>query len=507
EPEGRTWIDSKEVLERSMISRATLNNYIKLGVIPKPIVKRAAKNEKRTKKIGYFPASVLDTITEVKRLKKKGKAMDDIAKEVRPGVVDTEDRRKNTINFPSSEKRSTSPVELVDGGIRLTLDGINTPAYLLNYEFEIEWINESAESTLFGKPIRSIRDVEQRNIFRLFLSWEFSHFVNNWEEFIGFHMSFYKTRTPKEHIHQMYSGISGREVNFLEAAYNNARKIELEKIYRSEVTVQVNDKIEKYLVYTTFFREGIFFLYEKASTPNLNVPEFLSHREIVVRDLLQQRLPTLVSFSVLVADLQNSVRICAELPPEEYFELINTMWRILEDSFKTYNGIYGKRIGDGVVYYFLKKQDPAYLMNSVKCALAIREKMEEFSAEWRARKRWLNDLHLNIGINEGQEYFSTTSPSSTNIEFTALGDTINYASRLSNLARFGTILTTKNVINHLEDNERNVVKYGITKRIDDRDIFIENVFSRVDDLLKDEAWRQRFSDIATLPVTEISGAR
>ena len=31
-------ISSKEVLEKSGISRATLNNYIKMGIIPKPIV-------------------------------------------------------------------------------------------------------------------------------------------------------------------------------------------------------------------------------------------------------------------------------------------------------------------------------------------------------------------------------------------------------------------------------------------------------------------------------------
>jgi class 3 adenylate cyclase len=258
-------------------------------------------------------------------------------------------------------------------------------------------------------------------------------------------------------------------------------------------------------VYTTFFREGMFFLYEKAGKAQAGISEFLSNRETVVRDLLQQRLPTLASFSVLVADLQNSVRICAELPPEEYFVLINSMWRILEESFRRFNGIYGKRIGDGVVYYFLKKQDPEYLMNSINCALAIREKMADFSNQWKTRKRWLNDLHLNMGINEGQEYFSTTAPSSTNIEFTALGDTINYASRLSNLSRFGMILTTKNVMNHLNDDDRKAIRYGITKRSEDRDVFVENVFSRVDDLLRgNETWRQRFADIATLPVTEIT---
>ncbi len=502
---GHKWIDSKELLKRSEISRATLNNYIKRGIIPKPLVKNATRSLKGTKKIGYFPETVLDTIMKVKTLKEKGKAMDAIAQEMGPTVYSGPDRR----SFALPGEKGYRPIQMTGNSLNLTLDDIGTPAYLLNYEFEIEWANEPAEDIVFGKPIRSIRDVELRNVFRLFLSWEFNHFVKNWEEIVEYHMSFYRMRIEKDQLGKMYTGMSGRETQYLEGVYDRADRVHPQKIYRHELDIEgTNGSMDKYIVYTTFFREGMFFLYQKAEKMQSGITEFLSDRETVVRDLLQQRLPTLVSFSVLVADLQNSVRICAELPPEEYFELINSMWKILEESFKMFHGIYGKRIGDGVVYYFLKKQDPGYLMNAINCALSIREKMADFSAEWKARKRWLNDLHLNMGINEGQEYFSTTTPSSTNIEFTALGDTINYASRLSNLARFGTILTTKNVINHLNNGERDAIRYGIRKKLEEREIFVENVFSRVDDLLKDnDTWRQRFIDIATLPVAEIAESK
>ena len=506
---SQKWINSKELLHKSAISRATLNNYIKLGIIPKPVVKSPTEGLKSTKKIGYFPEAVLDTINEIKKLKGQGQQMDVIARKV--GMTDEvqryagHDRRSPVVPFAGRQNVPPS-FNVEGGGLRLTLDEITTPAYLLNYQFEIEWINEAAERSIFGKPIRSIRDVELRNVFRLFLSWEFNNFVKNWEQFLDYHMTFFKVKMERESLSQLYTGVSKRETDYLQTAYDRVGKMPAEKIYRHHVEIEgAAGSKEQYIVYTTFFREGMFFLYTRAENAPKGITEFLSNREIVVRDLLQQRLPTLVSFSVLVADLQNSVRICAELPPEEYFELINSMWRILEDSFRRYNGIYGKRIGDGVVYYFLKKQDPDYLMNSINCALEIREKITDFSNEWKARKKWLNDLYLNIGINEGQEYFSTTTPSSTNVEFTALGDTINYASRLSNLARYGSVLTTKNLMNQLNDDDRRSVRYGIRKKTDERELFIENVFSRVDDLLRgNETWRQRFADIATLPVTEIT---
>ena len=129
------------------------------------------------------------------------------------------------------------------------------------------------------------------------------------------------------------------------------------------------------------------------------------------------------------------------------------------------------------------------------------------SNEWKVNKGWLNDLFLNIGINEGEEYFGVI-PAAPSIEFTALGDSVNYAGRLSDLARHGSIWTTKNLINRLNETERKLLRYGIHRKDGDRDVLVENVFSRVMDLVPQETPKSyKFKDIATLPVTEILGLR
>ena len=51
-------ITSKDLIQKTGISRATLNNYIKLGILPKPIVRRPGPEQKGVKQIGYFPLSV-----------------------------------------------------------------------------------------------------------------------------------------------------------------------------------------------------------------------------------------------------------------------------------------------------------------------------------------------------------------------------------------------------------------------------------------------------------------
>jgi len=314
-------ISSKEIIEKTGISRATLNNYIKLGILPRPLVKKPEDARTRAKKIGYFPETVIERILIVKKMKKNGSFMEDIV-----------NRLHETIN--STE----------EGLLKLTINNLHCP---------------------------------------------------------------------------------------------------------------------------------------------------------------DQRIPSLVSFSVLVADLQDSVRICADLPPEEYFELINQVWKCIEGSFKKYYGLYGKHAGDSMVYYFLKDKDSNYLMNSIYCALELREKVKKLGMEWKARKGWFHDLYMNIGINEGQEYFGAIVHS-PGIEFTAFGDSVNYAGRLSDFARYGSIWTTKNMISKLSIEERKKIRFGIRRKEHDREIIIKNMFSRVMDLFPDDNLRYRkFMDITHLPVTEI----
>ena len=392
--------------------------------------------------------------------------------------------------------------------VTLGVEDIQTPAYLINHKFEIEWINKAAEEQIFRRDVKNIRNAESRNIFKLFFNWEFSSGIQNWQSIIDFHMSFVKSKNPREYIEKIYTDINTSEIKLLEESYDKVSPVPRELIRESSVNIIKSDGTsESYRVYTSFFREGLLFVYVPSNSYIQEITQFLSGRENVIKDLLQRRLPSMVSFCVLFADLQDSVRICAELPPEEYFELINQMWKTMETTFRKYYGIYGKHAGDGIVYYFLKEQNSNYLINSIYCAMEIKEKMKIISAEWKARKKWYNELYLNIGINEGMEYFSTVN-ASTSMEFTALGDTINYAGRLSDLARYGSILTTKNLVNNLNDESRRKLLFGVRKKMDDHEIFVENVFSRVTDIISNDDMRKtKFMDIATIPVTEVVGIK
>ena len=566
----RDMITSKEIIEKTGISRATLNNYIKMGILPKPVVRRPGPDLKGIKQIGYFPISVLDCIEQVNLLKQQGNSMEEISRifqesnqktlqdfrdngksatekrsiydhapsstekfhdvleSIKPvserhPVPEKQSRKDESVfeRHPVSEKQSRKDESIFErrrapeqppltyrkvseNDLQVTISDISSPAYLVNHNFEIEWINAPAEELIFNKNIRRIADVESRNVFRLLLNEQLRKEVHSWKAFVQLHLNVLQDRISPNNLHNVYDGISENEIRILADLYEQKSLSAKDNLYNLPVTLIKSDNSkESYWVHTMSFREGTFFVYIPTDSINTALLNMLSQRGKIINELLKNRMPSLVSLCVLIADLQNSVKISAELLPGQYFELINEMWHAVGPTFEKYKGIYGKHAGDGMLYYFIHKPGVNYLMNAINCAIEIREIMKELSSKWRLRTGWNNELYLNTGINEGHEFFGTIQ-SANNIEFTALGDTINITGRLSDLARNGEIWTTKNLISRLSHEERNMIRFGVHQEKENERVFIRNTFSRISDLINKENLHYRhLSAIAGLPITEI----
>src|SRR3990172_10905933 len=68
-------LSSKYIIDKTGISRATLNNYINLGILSKPVVQNPGDEGGGAKLLGYFPDGSLDRIELVRRLKGEGVTM------------------------------------------------------------------------------------------------------------------------------------------------------------------------------------------------------------------------------------------------------------------------------------------------------------------------------------------------------------------------------------------------------------------------------------------------
>ena len=390
--------------------------------------------------------------------------------------------------------------------LRLTVDHIPFPAYMVNYNFEITWYNEEARTRLLGEFDRLPADIKERNALDFLLKGPLGGSGANREKLLQFYLQLGKGRFSRNDLMDALNGqndISVMKKGILAETRPDGTIMQL------PLSLSLEDgEAVSYNVYASYYREGILLIYQTSHADNDSLLGLLERRDEVVRDLLKKRLPVLTDVAVLVADLQNSVRICTELPPEEYFELINQIWSTMEPIFRKYYGTHGKHVGDGMVYYFFPQPDCSYVFNALMCAHEMKAAMRRISKEWQLRKNWLNELYLNTGLNEGQEWLGIFHIE-TKAEFTVLGDTINHAARLSDFARGGAIWATKNLLGKLPPEERQRVQFGIRRQdVDGREVFIGASYSRISELADLNAPRnEKLSDIAALPVTEIIEVR
>lgn len=270
-------ITSKDVLKLTGISRATLNNYIKIGILPKPVIQKPRNGLKTTKKIGYFPRTVVGHIEMVKHLKREGNSIADIARRfqkpppqklpiagAKSGWAKKEQPRKTGKRI--AKNRSS---QFFNKEFRLTFDDVSFPAYFINYNFEIEWMNPEAERKIFKQAIDSSSALESKNIFKVFFNWEFHSMVKNWRDMISYHMSFTKTKFSKTWISKLYDGISKREINVLEEIYEKVSVFSRKSIKETRIELILKDgTVEPYHVYSLFSKEGIFFIYVPGVAPN-----------------------------------------------------------------------------------------------------------------------------------------------------------------------------------------------------------------------------------------------
>ncbi|GBG13126.1 adenylate cyclase [Novimethylophilus kurashikiensis] len=489
-------LTSLDIIKATGISRATLNNYIALGLLPRPVVASPGDDaQTRARQIGHFPENTLSRIERIKQLKKDGVAMHDIAHQLQ--LEGFEMSQNQAIETPQSQSKAAEVRSLPETGpLRLTIDQVPYPAYMVNYNLEINWYNEEARAMLLSNFDKLPADTKERSVLEFFNRGSYGSQLQNREAFAQLHMQMGRERVASV-LGNASLGVTGTL-----AGVNGASSSPI-----AELPLQLkgtDGKDEYYRVYASYFREGILVIFAHEGAGANGLLGLLERRDEVIRNLLKRRLPVLTDVAVMVADLQNSVRICSELPPEEYFELINQIWATMDPIFRRYYGTHGKHVGDGMVYYFFPQPDCNYIVNALNCALEMREAMRRISKEWQLRKNWLNELFLNTGLNEGHEWLGVFH-AETKVEFTVLGDTINHAARLSDFARHGSIWATKNLLGKLSVEERSKVRFGIKRQDrDGREVFVNASYSRLSELIDLTSPRyEKLVDIAALAITEI----
>ena len=357
-------ISSKALIDQTGISRATLNNYIQLGILPKPDVQSlsASADEGGARVLGFFPDDALERVQAVQILKSQGLSMAQVAERLaqtdallevqelqleavsarpamRPIGKPYQARTANTASKPFTESL---------GNLSLSLDTLTHPAYMLNYNFELTWFNEPARKAVFGFAIAPSKSTD-RNLLNLLTRPEVCLTMEDQRSLVALLLQLASSRISYESLTKLVLQSDPDLMPLLEGLSSGDQSQEqavneLEFFQRDS-----HGHIICYRVYAVYFREGILVVHAPAEERGDDLLNFLARRDQVIHSLLSKRLPVMTPLAVLVADLQNSVRICSELPPDEYFALINQIWATMGPILRKCTGAHGKPVGDGAV--------------------------------------------------------------------------------------------------------------------------------------------------------------
>jgi adenylate cyclase len=482
-------LNSKELLEQTGISRATLNNYIALGIVPKPDVLPPEPDDGAAPRIGYFPEDTVQRIAEIQRLKNEGWSMAAIAEHFAPARGATprsEPAPRPTPDTGSRPTRAGRDTPL------LSIDQLTEPAYLVDRGFDVLWSNAA------GAAVLGLSD-EAQGVFAALVQQPAS-LPGQREQVLRFHLAIAKQQGLA--WARIAGGLPAARQSYLQDLYEAVAAMPADAV--AHVLIAGEGAATAVCVYAVQFREGILFVHVPRGADAGELSSLLANPAPAIGDLARKRRPVLSDVAVLAMDLQDASRIWSALPAEEYFDLINQIWVTAEPIVRRHAGITGKHPGDGMVCYFLPQRDTNYVWNALLAAHEIREAMRRVSKEWQLRKGWTTELYLNAGLDEGQQWLGALRAPGQ-VEFTMFGDTLNRATRISDFARFGAIWATKNLVVKLAAEVKQRLKYGVHRRDRaGRHAFVSSVFATVDRMADASGpVSGRVQEIARLPITEI----
>jgi adenylate cyclase len=137
------------------------------------------------------------------------------------------------------------------------------------------------------------------------------------------------------------------------------------------------------------------------------------------------------TITVLFADIRNFTTISESMNrPENVVDLLNIYLPGMSSVIYEYEGCVDKFIGDGIMAFWNAPNDVHdHAFKAVQCAIAMKKKLVEINTAARGRKLIRSNLAAGIGIHTGKAVVGNIG-SSIKHDYTAIGDTVNTASRL-----------------------------------------------------------------------------
>jgi len=178
---------------------------------------------------------------------------------------------------------------------------------------------------------------------------------------------------------------------------------------------------------------------EKLAKIQQYLPKDLTQKILAQRDKIEGERKQV---TVMFCDMEGYTSLTEKLGPEEAYSMMDKVYEILIHKVHDYEGTVNELTGDGIMALFgapIALEDAP--QRAIRSALAIHREINKFSDKFKSESK-IHLIKMRIGIHTGPVIVGTLG-NDLRVEFKAVGDTVNLASRMEGLAEPGTTYVTE----------------------------------------------------------------
>jgi len=178
---------------------------------------------------------------------------------------------------------------------------------------------------------------------------------------------------------------------------------------------------------------------EKLAKIQRYLPKDLTQKIFAQRDKIEGERKQV---TVMFCDMEGFTSLTEKLGSEQMYSIMDKVYEILIHKVHDYEGTVNELTGDGIMALFgapIALEDAP--QRAIRSALAIHREINKFSEQLKSEKR-IPPIKMRIGIHTGPVIVGTLG-NDLRVEFKAVGDTVNLASRMEGLADPGTTYVTE----------------------------------------------------------------
>lgn len=198
-------------------------------------------------------------------------------------------------------------------------------------------------------------------------------------------------------------------------------------------------------------RNNLHLLQHDLAQTNQQLEFILQHyvpRE-VSKGLLEKRITPelggeLREVTVLFADLRNFTSTSEKFSPRQVVEMLHIYLNLASEAIEETGGVIVNYMGDAVMAVFnAPNLQPDHAFRAVRAGLIMQFKASQYHA---SQTQDIPAMFFGVGINTGQAVMGNIG-AQWHYQYTAIGDSVNVASRICSYARAGEILIGTNTYN------------------------------------------------------------